>query len=362
MSVSVDVGERRAERLEPLLAEREIDLLLVSDLLDLRYLTGFTGTNGLALAGPARRVFVTDFRYVEQAEEQVHGWDRIKGERDLVAALLAQLPEGELRLGFDDQHLTVAQHRKLAESVPAGVELLPAGGLIAKLRAVKEPEELRAIAAAAELADQAFATLPELGLAGRTERAVAFELGAELHRLGSEPSFPIIVASGAHGALPHAEPREIEIGAGELVVVDMGARLDGYCSDCTRTLASGEPGDEARAVYDIVLEAQLAALAAVRAGAGCVAVDGVAREIIEAAGHGEEFGHGLGHGVGLAVHEGPRLAPRAEGLLRTGNVVTVEPGVYVPGHFGVRIEDLVAVAEDRAEIYTQFPKELVIAG
>jgi len=179
-----------------------------------------------------------------------------------------------------------------------------------------------------------------------------------MRELGGDPSFPAIVAAGPNGALPHAEPGEREIGRGELVVFDMGAKLDGYCSDGTRTYATGEPGESARGVYEVVREAQLAALGAIEAGAGGEAVDAVARRVIEAAGHGDRFGHGLGHGVGLEVHEAPRLSPRSEDVLAPGEVVTVEPGVYLPGQLGVRIEDLVVVTEDGHRNLSGLPKDL----
>ncbi|HKT84380.1 MAG TPA: M24 family metallopeptidase, partial [Solirubrobacterales bacterium] len=198
----------------------------------------------------------------------------------------------------------------------------------------------------------------ERGLAGRSELDVARAAEARMRELGAEPSFPTIVAAGPNGALPHAEPGEREIGRGELVVFDMGAKLDGYCSDGTRTFATGEPGEEARAVYATVLAAQEAALAAVRAGAKGEDVDGVARELIAATGHGERFGHGLGHGVGLEVHEEPRVSQRSEDVLAASEVVTIEPGIYLPGQLGVRIEDLVVVTEDGHRNLSGLPKDL----
>ena len=196
--------------------------------------------------------------------------------------------------------------------------MVAAGGAVERLRRVKDEGELAAIAAAAELADEVWRWSLERGLAGRTEREVAAAAEARIRELGAEPSFPAIVAAGPNGALPHAEPGEREIGAGELVVFDMGAKLDGYCSDGTRTFATGEPGERAREVYELVLDAQAAALDAVTAGVGGEALDGVAREVIEAAGHGDRFGHGLGHGVGLEVHEAPRLSQRSEDTLAAG--------------------------------------------
>ena len=227
-----------------------------------------------------------------------------------------------------------------------------------RLRQVKDADELASIAAAAELADDVWLWSLERGLAGRAEREVARAAEARIRELGAEPSFPAIVAAGPNGALPHAEPGEREIGRGELVVFDMGAELDGYCSDGTRTFATGEPGEEARAVYEVVREAQAAALGAVAAGVEGEAVDTVARKVIEAAGHGERFGHGLGHGVGLEVHEAPRVSQRSEDLLEAGEVVTIEPGVYLPGRLGVRIEDLVIVTEEGSRNLSGLSKEL----
>ena len=218
--------------------------------------------------------------------------------------------------------------------------------------------------AAAAIADEVYEHLRERGLVGRSEREVALEIEAQMKARGAEgTSFPPIVAAGAHGALPHAEPRDVEIGADTLVVIDMGARVDGYCSDCTRTFATGAIDDESRAIYELVLDAQQQALAAVRPGIGCRELDGVARAAIEAAGHGDQFGHGLGHGVGLDIHEGPRVSKSApDGELEVGYAVTIEPGVYVPGKVGVRIEDLAIVGEQANDVLTSFPKELVVAA
>jgi Xaa-Pro aminopeptidase len=259
--------------------------------------------------------------------------------------------------------VTVKAHARLVEKAAEGAELVEAGGLVEELREVKDEGELKRIEAASELATAAFERTIERGLAGRTERAVALELEQEMRTAGAQsPSFPSIVAAGPHGALPHAEPRDVEIPAGVLVTMDWGAQLDGYCSDCTRTLASGPVGEREREVYELVLRAQQESLAAVASGVGCAAVDAVAREIIAAGGHGDRFGHGLGHGVGLEVHEGPRLTKGAEGTLAANSVVTVEPGVYLPGEFGVRIEDLAIVADGGPRVLTSFTKALTEVG
>jgi Xaa-Pro aminopeptidase len=261
--------------------------------------------------------------------------------------------------GFDDAHVSVRTHATLADKVAAGVDLVAAGGAVESLREVKDPDELERIAASQELASASLERILARGLVGRTEREVALDLEQEMRLAGAAgPSFPSIVAAGPHGALPHAVPRDEPIPAGTLVVIDWGAILDGYCSDCTRTVATGPIGDEATEVYELVLRAQRTGLEAVRAGARGSAVDGAAREVIDAAGFGERFGHSLGHGVGLEVHEGPTLSKRSETDLSVGNVVSVEPGIYLPGRFGVRIEDLVAVTETGADVFTRLDKEL----
>jgi Xaa-Pro aminopeptidase len=345
----------RGDRLEQLLVEQELDRLLVTDLTNVRYLTGFTGTNGACVCGPGIRLFLTDFRYTERAAAEVEGWESITVGGDWLKAIAERL---EGRVGFEDDQMSVRSLEKLKEKLAEGVEGVAAGGTVERLRRVKDEGELAAIEAASKLADEVWEWSVGRGLAGRSERDVARAAEARIRELGGDPSFPAIVAAGPNGALPHAEPGEREIGRGELVVFDMGAKLDGYCSDGTRTFATGEPGEHARQVYEVVREAQAAALAAVKAGANGEAVDTVAREVIEAAGHGDRFGHGLGHGVGLEVHEGPRLSQRSDDVLEPGEVVTVEPGVYLPGDLGVRIEDLVVVTADGLRNLSGLPKEL----
>lgn len=350
----------RAELVDAALGERGLDALLVTDLVNVRWLTGFTGSNAAVVTGPGVRRLVTDFRYITQAAEQVaDAW-----EREIHQDLLEQVAEhlaGPLRLGFDDAELAVRDHARLGELAPEGVELVAAGALVEDLRAIKDAGELERIRAAAALADAALEEVLARGLVGRTEREVGLDIEVTMRRLGaSGPSFPPIVAAGAHGALPHAEPRDVAIPTDTLVVVDWGAQLDGYASDCTRTFATGPLEDGARGVYELVLRAQRAALDAVRPGPTGKEVDKVARDLIEAAGHKEHFGHGLGHGVGMEVHEGPRLSVRGETSLKAGMVVTVEPGVYVPGQLGVRIEDLVAVTSGGREVLSGMDKSLQI--
>jgi Xaa-Pro aminopeptidase len=366
-----DPDATRVARLARELDELELDALLVDSLVSVRYLTGFSGSNGLVLAvadadgaklGPHR--FLSDFRYATQSAEQVpDAFAREIVAEDLLAALAGSLVASSGRLGFDDANVTVKRHAQLAELLGPGWQLTPSAGTVERLRAVKDEGEIARIRAASELADEALRGVLEDGLVGRSERDVALELELRMRRLGAQaPSFPSIVSAGAHGALPHGQPRAEPIPPDVLVTIDWGAYLEGYCSDCTRTFATGEGiSAQAREIYELVLHAQEQGLAAVRPGSSGREVDAVARAVIEAAGRGEEFGHGLGHGVGMEIHEGPRLSRTAgEEPLQAGNVVTVEPGVYLPGALGVRIEDLVVVRDGAQEVLTSLPKELTV--
>lgn len=345
----------RGDRLERSLTEAELDRYLVTDLTNVRYLTGFTGTNGACICGPDLRLFLTDFRYTERAAAEVEGWETLTIGNDWLKGIAGRL---QGRVGFEDDQVSVRLLGKLKEKLGEGTEMVAAGGKVAELRRVKDAEELATIAEASKVADAAWTWALEQGLAGRRERDVARATEARIRELGGDPSFPAIVAAGPNGALPHAEPGEREIGRGELVVFDMGAKLDGYCSDGTRTFATGEPGEEAREVFEVVRQAQQAALEAIRAGVTGEDVDTVARRLIEEAGYGERFGHALGHGVGLEVHEGPRLSQRSDDVLAPGEVVTVEPGIYLPGTLGVRIEDFVVVEDEGLRNLSSLPKEL----
>jgi Xaa-Pro aminopeptidase len=367
-AVSPRPEEQRIERLAGELAERGVDALLVSTPVNVRYLTGFTGSHGLALITGGGQAgghkFFTDFRYTAQSAEQVAPLlAREIATGNLLQAAARTLAGSGGTLGFDDASVTVADHRRLREALAQGWELAPCAGAVERLRAIKDAQEIERMRAAAQLADEALRGLLEAGLTGRSEREVAIDLELRMRRLGAESaSFPSIVAAGAHGALPHAEPRDEPIPAGVLVTIDWGALHEGYCSDCTRTYATGEGlSEQAREVYALVLEAQELGVAAVHAGPTGREVDAIAREVIERAGHGEHFGHGLGHGVGMEIHEGPRLS-RTEGELRlqAGNVVTVEPGVYLPGLLGVRIEDLLVVREDGQEVLNGLDKALTV--
>lgn len=345
----------RADRLAKLVAEQGLERLLVTNLVNVRYLTGFSGTNGACICGPGDRAFLTDFRYIERAASEIGGWELVAVSAEWTTGLAERLSG---RCGFEDQHLSVRELRELTEKAPEGAELVPAGGLPEQLRRVKDNDELRAIAEAATLADEVYEWTIERGLGGKTEIEVASAAEARMRELGAEPSFPPIVAAGSNAAMPHAEPGRREIQSGDMVIFDMGVQLNGYCSDCTRTFAVGKPRGEAPEIYELVRKAQTAALKAIAAGMPGKEIDAVARGIIENANHGDHFGHGLGHGVGLEVHEAPRLSQRSEDVLESGEVVTVEPGVYIPAQLGVRIEDLVVVTGDGHENLSSLPKEL----
>jgi Xaa-Pro aminopeptidase len=355
------VTDRLAKVVEQL-EERELDALLVTGLVNVRWLCGFTGSNAAAVVGrDGLRRFLTDFRYLTQSAEEVD--DRFEREigTDLLELAVQRLPVG--KLGYDDAQMSVKTHAKLAGLLSDEVELVEAGGLVERLRMIKDSGELDKIREAAQLADRALTEVLERGLVGRTERDVAIDLMFTMMKLGAEaPSFEPIVAAGPHGALPHADPRDVEIPADTFVVIDWGAQLDGYASDCTRTFSTGEIDPRDAEVYETVLRAQEAALAAVRPGPIGREIDAVARDIIDAAGHAEHFGHGLGHAVGIEVHEEPRLSKQGVTPLEAGMVLTVEPGIYVPGAVGVRIEDLIAVTEDGCEILNGLPKHLQTVG
>ena len=364
-------ADSRAGRLAALAAEAELDAVFVGDLVrpgdsgpdaiaNIRWLTGFTGSSGFAIVGEDRREFFTDFRYTERAKSEVDDeFERTTLQGRLVAELAKRF---EGRVGYDEDSTSVASLRKLEEAMPDGATLVPASGFVEKLRRRKDAREVEAIAEASRLADDVFEWLAERGLTGRTEREVAQSAEARMRELGAEPSFGAIVAAGPSGALPHAEPGDREIGRGELVVIDMGAKLDGYCSDGTRTWATGEIAEEAREIYELVRTAQAMSLDAIQTGVSGAEADRISREPITEAGHGDLYGHGLGHGVGLEVHEAPRLGKSSEDVLSEGDVVSVEPGIYVPGSFGVRIEDLVVVEDSGVRNLSSTTKDLRVTG
>ena len=344
-------------RIERLAATLD-DALVVTGLVNVRYLTGFESSNTALLVDPAGdATLYTDFRYAEAAQA-VEDVTFEQTPRSVVTALAERL--SGRRIGVEARHVSLVD----ADTLRAGgVELVSTSGLVESLRAVKEPNELDALRRAAALSDRVYEELGRQRFVGRTESELAWWLEQAWHEAGADgPAFDAIVAFGENGARPHAKLRDEPIPKETLVVVDAGCSVDGYRSDCTRTFFTGEPEGRLRELYDLCLTAQLDALAAVRPGALGKDVDAASRAAIAEAGMGELYGHGLGHGVGLDVHEEPNMRPESEAVLTPGNVVTVEPGIYVPGDVGVRIEDMVVVTEDGCERLTTVTKEPVLVG
>ncbi|WP_092628436.1 M24 family metallopeptidase [Actinopolyspora mzabensis] len=361
----------RRESLRGHLRDREVDAMLVTDLLNIRYLTGFTGSNAALLvhaadaaADEGRTVFCTDGRYETQAAAQVPELEHLI-DRASVAELArrAESMAGTYRrVGFESQHVTVDGLDELSRTAP-GVELVRAPGLVENLRLIKDENEIEALRAACAAADRALAELIEHGglRPGRTELAVARELESQMLDHGAAgPSFETIVATGANSAVPHHRPTEAELASGDFVKMDFGALVDGYHSDMTRTVVLGRPADWQREIYELVATAQAAGRDAIRLGTEVVDADTAARDVITEAGYGERFSHGLGHGVGLEIHEAPALSQRGAGTIEAGMAVTAEPGVYLPGRGGVRIEDTLVARADTPELLTLTTKELVI--
>ena len=340
------------------LAARLGDPLLVTSLVNVHYLTGFASSNAAVLVDPAGgATLYTDFRYAEAAR-RVDGVTFEETPRALLAALAERL--SGRRIGVEAAHLSLANADLLRGG---GVELVATALAVEGLRAVKEPGELERMRRAAAISDRVFEELAREPFVGRTEKELAWWLEQAWHEAGADgASFPAVVAAAENGARPHAKPRDVAIPAGTLVVVDAGCSVDGYASDCTRTFFTGEPAGRLREVYDLCSTAQLDGLAAVAPGATGRDVDAASRVAIGAAGMAELYGHGLGHGVGLEVHEQPTLRPESDSVLAAGNVVTVEPGLYLPGEIGVRIEDMVVVTEDGCERLTTVTKEPVQVG
>ena len=361
---------RRRAALRSQLRERDLDALLLVDLRNIRYLTGFTGSNAALVVHATdsgddeRTVFCTDGRYLTQSAAQVPELARVidRASAPALAARLGSAVADYRRTGYESHRVTVEELDTLSGAAGA-VDLVRAPGLVEGLRMVKDDAEVDALRMACAAADRALADLLEHGglRPGRTEREVARELESRMLDHGAAaPSFETIVAAGANSAVPHHRPTDAELAAGDLVKLDFGALVDGYHSDMTRTFVLGAPADWQRELYDLVAAAQAAGRAALRIGADVRDVDAAARDVVARAGRAEEFLHGLGHGVGLEIHEAPALAKTGEGTLSAGMAVTVEPGVYLSGRGGVRIEDTLVVRDGDPELLTLTTKQLVV--
>ena len=354
------MGSRLA-KLRDSLHEKELDAILISSPENRRYVSGFTGSAGYLLISSTEALLCTDFRYIEQAGRQAPEFqvERIRGGLEWFPRLCAKL--GVKEVGFESADMTVRSHEAFLKAIKdAGGNNLSLKGtleVVEMLRAWKDEEELGLITRAVEIADEAIDEVSPTIEAGQTEAEVAWRLEKAMRQKGAESlSFEIIVGSGPNGALPHHRAAERLIALGEPIVIDMGAKYRGYCSDLTRTIVLGEPDETFRKVYNIVLEAQLAAESAVEEGMTGGGVDNLARQIIQDAGYGESFGHGLGHGVGLEVHEYPGVGPKSDHVMANGMVFTIEPGIYIPGWGGVRIEDVLVLEKGRGRVLSKARK------
>ena len=352
----------RLDRLRERFDENEIDAMLVSSAENRQYLSGFDGSAGFLLISADQAVLATDFRYTEQAAQQAPDFrvDRIRAGLGWFPELAAEL--GASRIGFESQDMTVQVHSAFQKSIDDSEtddkpSLVPTADLVDKIREVKDAGEIELITRAVHIADRAIDEVAPTIKPGMTEAQVAWELEKAMREQGAEMiSFDIIVGAGPNGAMAHHRADDTIIKDGDPVVIDMGAKYMGYCSDLTRTVVVGEPSDKLREIYNIVLRAQLEAEDRVRPGMTGEEVDAISRDIITEAGYGDEFGHSLGHGIGLAVHEYPRVSPKAEGKIEEGMVFTIEPGIYISGWGGVRIEDIVVLENGRARVLSTASK------
>ena len=347
------------------------DTLLVSDLENARYLTGFSGSNALLIVTQNEAVFLTDGRYLLQASREVPGWEIVIVPQGSVLAEVAgeHLKRlGSRRVGFEAGNLTVSGYEASKKAVPDGMELIGRGGLVEGVRAIKDADEIKAIRAAVVIADACFDFIRQTVKSGITEKQLAWEMETFMRQTkgATRLSFDSLIGSGPQSALIHGKPSDRVIGASgqpEFLLCDFGCELNNYCSDITRTfVVGGPPTEEQTRLYEAVLRAQLASIAAIKPGVTGKSVDTVARDILTAAGFGEAFGHGLGHQLGRVVHDGPAFSQKAEVTLAPGMVVTVEPGAYLENFGGVRIEDDVLVTETGCEVLTQSPKALIVLG
>lgn len=348
----------RLQKCRNLLKKTDVAAVLVTKPENRRYLSGFTGTSGVLVITESDQVLFTDFRYTEQAREEAPDFTILRHETDLLTTVAEWLKKHDVgRLGFESDDVSVEFGEKLKQKV-SFAQLAPLK--LDPLRQIKDAGELALIKEAVKIADQAFERILGMIRPGMSELDVVVELEYQMRKLGSvKPSFDTIAASGVRGALPHGQGTRKVLARGDFLTLDFGATYEGYCSDITRTVCLGEAGKRQKEIYEVVLAAQLAAEACIAPGLDCFAVDAVARKKIADAGYGDCFGHGLGHSVGLAIHEEPRLSPSCHELLAENMTMTVEPGIYVPGFGGVRIEDLVVVTASGCEILTNSTKELI---
>lgn len=350
----------KLERLRATFSSDGIDGILITSPYNRRYMTNFTGSAGVVLISLDQEQFITDFRYIEQASKQCQGYEIVKISGTIPEEVAKQVKKlGIQKLGFEEDYLTFSAFKTYEKEV--GAELIPISGVIEKLRLIKTDAEIKILKEAADIADAAFKHILDFIQPGKTELEVSNELEFFMRRAGAtSSSFDTIVASGHRSALPHGVASEKIIEAGDVVTLDYGAYYKGYVSDITRTVAVGEPDAKLKEIYEIVLEAQLRGMDGIKPGMTGKQADALTRDYITEKGYGEYFGHSTGHGIGLEVHEGPALSVKSDILLEPGMIVTCEPGIYIPGLGGVRIEDDTLVTKDLNEALTHSTKELII--
>ncbi|ANU12947.1 Xaa-Pro dipeptidase [Planococcus halocryophilus] len=350
----------KLQKLRDEMKQREVEAVLVTSPYNLRYITEFTGTAGLALVTQQQAVFITDFRYTEQAGEQVKEFDVIQAEKNLMDEVVKTVKSMDIdTLAFEQDYMTYASAEQYREKLEC--ELEPISNLIEKIRMVKTAEEVAVLKAAAKIADDAFEYICGFIRPGLTELEVSNELEFFMRKQGAtSSSFDIIVASGLRSALPHGVATDKVIEKGDMITLDFGALYNGYISDITRTVAVGEPSEQMKEIYDIVLKAQELGVEKIGPGMSGIEADAIARDYIKSKGYGEAFGHSTGHGIGLEVHESPGLSSKSQTILEPGMAVTVEPGIYLQGIGGVRIEDDILITESGNERLTNSTKELRI--
>lgn len=351
---------QRVKNVQDKLSKYNIDALLVTNMFNVRYLANFTGTTGLVVITKDESYFVTDFRYTEQAAEEAKGFTIVKNEGPIFEEVAKIVQEDKIEnLGFEQENITYAVYNQINDIIPC--ELVPVTGLVEKLREVKTEDEINIIKEAINITEKAYDYILGFVKPGKTEIEVANELDFYMRNEGATGvSFDTIVASGVRSAMPHGVASDKVIEEGDMVTIDFGCYYKGYVSDMTRTFAVGDPGEQMKEIYEIVYQANKKVNEVAKAGMTGAELDAIARDYIAEKGYGPQFGHTLGHGIGLEVHEGPSLSFRNEDKLVVNNIVTNEPGIYVPGLGGVRIEDDLVIKEDGAEILMTTPKELII--
>lgn len=352
--------DKRIKRARSLLKKNRVDCLLVTEITHVRYLSGFSGSNGMVVLVPSKAYFLTDFRYMVQAQKEVKNCTVIIADRELTSELpKLQLFSGKIRVGVEGAYVSLKLQAKLKELLPKA-DFRSTENLIESLMLIKDSEEIRRIKKAVRISDQAFSEILDYLKPGAKEKDVALELEYIMRSSGADGSaFDIIVASGQRSSMPHGKASNRKLRKGDFVTIDFGAFFQGYASDITRTVVLGKATARQKEIYGVVLGAQKKACRSVKPGLACSRLDAVAREDIMKAGYGDNFGHGLGHGIGMVVHDQPVLNPRSSDTLREGMVITIEPGIYIPNWGGVRIEDDVLVTSSGGQILSKSPKDLL---